>query len=126
MKVSFRNKRRIYKLKKRFESKIVLNPRELKVIQIVKKQVSKPDADLITAPLSHNRYITSGDKHLTIILTGENAIISNHKFHYDISLSKDAVKILNSKFDKILESRRRIAERDILNHMLDSLTYLSQ
>lgn len=125
MKISFKNKRIIYKLKQKFKHQLVINNREQKVIDIVKKHLRKETTDLIIAPLSMNRYITSGDKQLNIILTGTNAIISNHSFHYDISLDKDTVEILNKMFDRILESRRRIAEREILNNMLASLSILA-
>jgi len=126
MQISFKLKRKYYNFRKKLESKVVLNEREAKVIEIVKYQLTKSDCDLITAPISGNRYITSGDKQLTIVLTGLNAIVSNHTFHYDISLGKDAVRILTQKFDKILESRRRIAEREIMKNMLDSLSSLAQ
>jgi len=122
MKIPFKLKRKYYKLLKRLEKPIKLNEREKKVIAIVEKQIRKTGAELIISPQSGIRYITSGDKQLNIVLTAINAIISNHKFHYDISLSNDAVKILNKKFDTILESRRRIAEREIMNNMILSLS----
>ena len=121
MNLSFKNRRRLCKIKRRFAHQPLLNPREQKIIEIVSRTIARRDCELIVAPISGNRYLTLDDKSLAIILTGQNAIVSNHKVHSDVSLGSDAVQILHQKFDKILESRRRIAEREIMANMMNAL-----
>lgn len=126
MQLSFKNKRRLYNIKQYFKHGPVINSREQKVIDIVTTKIRKKNVELIFTPISGNRYIISDDKSLTIILTGETAIISNHEYHFDISLGADTVEILNDKFDRILESRTRIADREIMSNMDNTLAKIAR
>lgn len=112
---------RIIRFRKKFSPKVVLNDRETMAIEVVNAAIHNPDVDLFMAPITGHKYIQDEKNHLSIILTGENIVIVNHKYYYDINLGLSAVKILSRKFDKVLESRRRKYEKDIKENTLRSL-----
>lgn len=126
MNIRYRVISKFVRLRKKIEGKPKLNDRERRVISIFEELFKDREADLFIAPITCNRYIVAEKSNLSVILTGDNVIISNHNYYYDISLGHGATQVLFHRFDKILESRRRKYEKEIRQNMLNSLDNIAK
>lgn len=100
---------------------ITIEERNLMVL--VKKLISKPDADLMLTPHMHKAYIVSADKQLFVCIDFNNSFASviNHKFGHNIPFSPRVSMFLDKHFSDEVEKRRQAMENEFRNNVQFSL-----
>lgn len=105
------------KVKRRQRGINRLSEREATVARIVKAALADRRNILMIAPLSGTRYIKMPDEGMFIIIGGNNVIISNHKFYYDIDASFELSEFLIERFNRVLEHQRTSMEKEMLSNI---------
>ncbi len=88
-------------------------------IKIFEKSVTKPDADLLLAPLSSTYYIYTTD--IVIIMEGSELKIINGRYEYHIIINERIKQSLSMRFKRVMEKRRKKMEFEILSKTRRSL-----
>lgn len=114
---------RMIRLKVRRKQRAIerLSERESTVARIVKAALSDRRNILMIAPLSGTRYIKMPDEGMFIIIGGNNVIISNHKFYYDIDASLTLSDYLIERFNRVLDHQRTSMEKEMLSNVQSGL-----
>lgn len=96
---------------------------ERNLMIIVKKLISKQDADLMLTPHMHKAYIVDADKQLFVCLDFNNSTASviNHKFGYNIHFNQRVSAFLDRHFSDEVEKRRLAMENEFRNNVQFSL-----
>jgi hypothetical protein len=113
------------KARKRITAVNSLNDKEKIILKIVTESLFSAEAILLIAPISSIQYIKMPSKEIFVILSGCNVVISNHKFYYDIDISENLANTLYERFNKVMDRRQRIMEKDMVSGLIDGLTDLS-
>jgi hypothetical protein len=118
--LSFKFKRYLVKqrIKKFYSSQsgIAIDDRTELAIKALEVSLKDPGNTLLIAPTSGARYIQTPNHQVFIILKYQTIILSNHQYYYEIAISSPVYDYLMDRFDKMIESRRRMMER----HMLEN------
>lgn len=122
-------KRTTYYLDAKVNSEYLPTQAQTLAIKIFEKALANQDSELLMAPISHTFYIELED--IFIILEGREMLIINGRYQYNILVKERDANILESKFKRVLEVRRKRMEKkvmsktarslnDILNHLSSS------
>jgi len=88
---------------------------------IVRKMINHQDSKFTIAPLSGKRYIVNKTVDIFVIIEDSKLEITNHVYHYVITLNqKDMFKITNL-FDKKVEEQRVAYEEQIKSQITNTL-----
>jgi len=80
---------------------------------IVRKMINHTDSKFTIAPLSGKRYIVNKTLDIFIIMEDSKVEITNHVYHYVITLpKKEMIKLIN-RFDKKVDEERIMYENQI-------------
>jgi len=94
---------------------------ETKAMAICRKLISHPNSKFTIAPLSQKRYIVNKSLGLFIIIDENKVEITNHVYHYVITLSfSDSLKIIKAFNDKV-ECERSQYESEIKSNIQNTL-----
>jgi hypothetical protein len=80
---------------------------------IVRKTINHVDTKYTIAPLSNKRYLINKTLDIFIIMEDSKVEITNHVYHYVITLpKKEMIKLIN-RFDKKVDEERIMYENQI-------------
>lgn len=80
---------------------------------IVRKTINHTDTKYTIAPLSNKRYLINKTLDIFIIMEDSKVEITNHVYHYVITLpKKEMIKLIN-RFDKKVDEERIMYENQI-------------
>ena len=124
-KLSFKFKRYLVsqRLKKLYSSRpgVVIDDRAALAIKALEVSLKDPKNTLLIAPTSGARYVQTPNAQVFIILKYQTIILSNHQYYYEIAISNGVSDYLNNRFDRMIESRRRQMERNLLENSKSTL-----
>jgi len=124
-KLSFKFKRYLVsqRLKKLYSSRpgIAIDDRAALAIKALEVSLKDPKNTLLIAPTSGSRYVQTPNSQVFIILKYQTIILSNHQYYYEIAVSTGVSDYLNNRFDRMIESRRRQMERNLLENSKSTL-----
>jgi len=124
-KLSFKFKRYLVsqRLKKLYSSRpgVVIDDRAALAIKALEVSLKDPKNTLLIAPTSGSRYVQTPNAQVFIILKYQTIILSNHQYYYEIAISNGVSDYLNNRFDRMIESRRRQMERNLLENSKSTL-----
>jgi hypothetical protein len=124
-KLSFKFKRYLVsqRLKKLYSSRpgIAIDDRAALAIKALEVSLKDPKNTLLIAPTSGARYVQTPNAQVFIILKYQTIILSNHQYYYEIAVSTGVSDYLNNRFDRMIESRRRQMERNLLENSKSTL-----
>jgi len=124
-KLSFKFKRYLVsqRLKKLYSSRpgVVIDDRAALAIKALEVSLKDPKNTLLIAPTSGARYVQTPNAQVFIILKYQTIILSNHQYYYEIAVSTGVSDYLNNRFDRMIESRRRQMERNLLENSKSTL-----
>lgn len=104
-----------------FKSPDISNGYENISCAIVRKMIGHSDSKFTIAPLSGKKYIVNKTVDIFVIIEDSRLEITNHVYHYVITLNeKDAEKIKNL-FDKKVEEQRITYEEQIKSQITNTL-----
>jgi glutathionyl-hydroquinone reductase len=88
---------------------------------IVRKTINHKDTKYTIAPLSNKRYLVNKTIDIFVIMEDSKVEITNHVYHYVITLpKKDIVKLVNH-FDKKVDEERIMYENQIKSQIDNTL-----
>lgn len=101
----------------------IITGEERNLMIIVKKLISKPDAELMLTPHMKKAYIVDANKQLFVCIDFNNSMASviNHKFGYNIRFCQRVSMFLDRHFSDEVESRRLAMENEFRNNVQFSL-----
>ena len=123
--LKYKFKRFIVKYKL-FEKSIFKDPFEYTgyetiCVAIVRKTINHKDTKYTIAPLSNKRYLVNKTIDIFVILEDSKVEITNHVYHYVISLpKKDMAKLVNH-FDEKVDEERIMYENQIKSQIDNTL-----
>jgi hypothetical protein len=88
---------------------------------IVRNMITHPDSKFTIAPLSGKRYIINKTLDIFVIMEDSKLEITNHVYHYVISLGGRDMEKLTKHFDKKVESQRLEYEDQIKSQITNTL-----
>lgn len=97
-----------------------LYPESKTAFEITKIQCRKNSAEVEYAPVSHEFYISNGEKH--IILKQNSISMINGVYHYYVDMPSDSMKYLDKYIKRILERRRSKKKKKIESNIIRSLS----
>lgn len=91
-------------------------------IRLIKTLSSKPDSEILMAPISDRYYIKRGDIFVTI--SRDRVSIINSVYHYDIIYSEKAYGSIVGFIRRVIENRRMKLEATMTNKIERSLSHI--
>ncbi len=88
---------------------------------IVRKMITHPDSKFTIAPLSGKRYIINKTLDIFVIMEDSKLEVTNHIYHYVITLGGRDMEKLTSHFDNKVESQRLMYEEEIKSQITNTL-----
>ena len=101
-----------------------LNQTERICKSICHKLINQEDTKFLIAPISGKRYIKNTRLGLFIILDDRRITITNHLYHYDVSLNQREWDRLSTMYDNKTEKIRQQFEIEMVSQMKHSLTQI--
>ncbi len=101
-------------------SKLTDNERITKTICM--KLINHPLSKFLIAPLSGKRYIKNEPLNIFVVLDDRRVSITNHVYHYDVTLPQREFDRLSLMFDNKTESIRQSFETDMKSQIVHSLS----
>jgi hypothetical protein len=95
-------------------------PESKTAFEITKIQSRKNSAEVEYAPVSHEFYISNGEKH--IILKQNSISMINGVYHYYVDMPNESMKYLDKYIKRILERRRSKKKKKIETNIIRSLS----
>lgn len=105
-----------------FNHKRELTKNEIICITICKKLINHPDSKFLIAPLSNKRYIKNQTLDLFIVLEDTQISITNHLYHYDVSIPNQEWKKITNRYDYKTEKIRQDYENEMKSQIVHSLS----
>jgi hypothetical protein len=97
------------------------NSNESICLSICRKLITHPKSEFVIAPISDKRYIKNKQLGLFVVLNGGQVSITNHIYHYDVTISqREWDKIINS-YNLKTEKIRKEYEDEIHSQIEHSL-----
>lgn len=118
MKVRFRRWNDNVKI---FKAPEIINGHENISCAIVRKMISHPDSKFTIAPLSEKRYIVNKTVDIFVIILDNKVEITNHIYHYVVSLSERDIKKITDLYDQKVEDQRLTYEDQIKSQITNTL-----
>ncbi len=109
---------------KKFEGatgELPLGPNERLCKSICHKLINQDDSKFLIAPISGKRYIKNSRLGLFIILDDKRISITNHVYHYDVSLNEREWDRLSKMYDNKTEKIRQDFEKEMVSQIKNSL-----
>jgi hypothetical protein len=109
---------------KKFEGatgELPLGPNERLCKSICHKLINQDDSKFLIAPISGKRYIKNSRLGLFIILDDRRISITNHVYHYDVSLNEREWDRLSKMYDNKTEKIRQDFEKEMVSQIKNSL-----
>ncbi len=109
---------------KKFEGatgEVPLGPNERLCKSICHKLINQDDSKFLIAPISGKRYIKNSRLGLFIILDDRRISITNHVYHYDVSLNEREWDRLSKMYDNKTEKIRQDFEKEMVSQIKNSL-----
>lgn len=91
---------------------------------IVRKMINHKDSSFTIAPLSGKRYIVNKTLDIFVIMEDSRIEITNHVYHYVVTLDRRQVEKLTLQYDKKVDSYRLEYERQIISQINSSLHHI--
>ena len=88
---------------------------------IVRKMINHPDSKFTIAPLSGKRYIINKTLDIFVIMEDSKLEITNHVYHYVISLGERDMEKLTNHFNTKVETQRLEYEDQIKSQITNTL-----
>jgi hypothetical protein len=88
---------------------------------IVRKMISHKDSVFTIAPLSGKKYIINKTLDIFVIMEDSKIEITNHVYHYVVSLERRRIEKLNDFYNRKVDSQRLEYERQIISQVSNSL-----
>ena len=91
-------------------------------ISICRNLITNPNSKFLLAPVSGKRYIKNTELELFVILNDRNISITNHIYHYDVTIEDINWFRLINMYDAKVETIRQEYENEIMSQIENSLT----
>ena len=88
---------------------------------IVRKMISHPDSKFTIAPLSGKRYIVNKTVDIFVIIEDSKVEITNHIYHYVVTLSERDIFKITNLYDQKVEDQRLAYEDQIKSQITNTL-----
>lgn len=88
---------------------------------ICRKLINNPDSKFTIAPISEKRYIINKPLGLFVVMMDNKIEITNHIYHYNITLTQRESDKLRKLFDRKVESIREDYENEIKSQINNTL-----
>lgn len=95
-------------------------------VSICRNLISNSNSKFLLAPVSGKRYIKNSDLELFVILDDKHISITNHIYHYDVSVQDRNWFRLINMYDLKVESIRIEYENEIMSQIENSLSKIQQ
>lgn len=105
-----------------FNPKREMTKNEAICISICRKLINHPDSKFLIAPLSHKRYLKNQTLGLFIVLESTQISITNHVYHYDVTLTLREWEKIAKQYDSKTEKIRQDYENEIKSQIVHSLS----
>jgi hypothetical protein len=89
---------------------------------ICRKLINHQSSKFLIAPLSGKRYIKNTELGLFVILDEGKVSVTNHVYHYDVTLSFKEFSRLTRMYDNRTERNREAYEEEIKSQIVYSLS----
>jgi hypothetical protein len=90
-------------------------------LSICRSLINHPDSKFLIAPLSGERFIKNTELRLFVILEGRQISITNHIYHYDVTLYDREWERLIRLYDNKTEFTRQQYKEEIKSQIKNSL-----
>jgi len=100
---------------------VSLGPNERLCKSICHKLINQEDSKFLIAPISGKRYIKNTRLGLFIILDDKRISITNHVYHYDVSLNEREWDRITKMYDNKTEKIRQDFEHEMVSQIKNSL-----
>ena len=91
-------------------------------MSICRGLITNPNSKFLLAPVSGKRYIKNSELELFVILNDKNISITNHIYHYDVTVEDNNWFRLINMYDAKVETIRQEYENEIMSQIENSLT----
>ncbi len=95
-------------------------------VSICRNLISNTNSKFLLAPVSGKRYIKNSDLELFVILDNMNISITNHIYHYDVTIEDRNWYRLINMYDSKVESIRLEYEKEIMSQIENSLSKIQE
>lgn len=95
-------------------------------VSICRNLIMNSESKFLMAPVSGKRYIKNSDLNLFVILDDRHISITNHIYHYDVSIQDRNWFRLINMYDLKVESIRIEYENEIMSQIENSLSKIQQ
>lgn len=89
---------------------------------VCRKLITHPDSKFLIAPLSMKRYIKNNELDLFIVLQDKRISITNHVYHYDVSITDRNWDRITNMYDNKTERIRQEFETEMKSQIKHSLS----
>lgn len=93
-----------------------------KAFGIIRSLSSKPESELMIAPISEKFFIRNGD--IFVIIERDMVSIINGVYHYDIPMSDGLSTKIRTFLYRVIERRRSVLENEVRSRIDRSLEYI--
>jgi hypothetical protein len=90
-------------------------------LNICRSLINHPDSKFLIAPISGERFIKNTELNLFVILEGRQISITNHVYHYDVTLYDREWERLTRLYDNKTEYTRQQYKEEIKSQIKNSL-----
>ena len=104
-----------------FKAPEIINGYESISSAIVRKMISHPDSKFTIAPLSGKRYIVNKTVDIFVIIEDSKVEITNHIYHYVVTLGERDMYKLTKLYDQKVEDQRLTYEDQIKSQIKNTL-----
>lgn len=98
-----------------------LNDNQRICLSICRSLINHPDSKFLIAPLSGERFIKNTELRLFVILEGRQISITNHVYHYDVTLYDREWDRLTRLYDNKTEFTRQQYKEEVKSQIKNSL-----
>ena len=98
-----------------------LNDNQRICLSICRSLINHPESKFLIAPLSGERFIKNGELRLFVILEGRQISITNHVYHYDVTLYDREWERLTRLYDNKTEFTRQQYKEEVKSQIKNSL-----
>lgn len=120
--------KRKYKLRQKMSKAYIPSSKEEKAIHIIRTLIQDETSVMLSAPISKKRYIKNERRMMFVIMEDVNLTLASSKYmyYYDLTVNLRVSKMLEKYFDNVLESRRNVMEKDMIEGVTSNLDFISK
>jgi len=114
--------------KQRISKVYIPNSKEEKAINIIKTLIKDEASVMLVAPISKKKYIKNDKRKMFVIMEDVNITLASNKYmyYYDLQVHVKVASMLSKKFDNVLENRRNIMEKEMIEGVTSNLDFISK